>query len=253
MTINSGRLQNPQVSDMREAEQALEDGMLKVVQFNHAPNNPEILCQINSLCLRYGAKLQVRFYGFYNSKFDARVVEQLPNVASLSVDCLREIEHEEALADLPKLQKLTFGVFEFDRPDFLRLFDLSQLTYLALIETRKRNFDLSPLEGCNQLEALFVNTHWKGIETIAALRMLSSVSLSGFPNRSALNFLNGLSSLKQLKLLLGSRDSVAELCNENLERLSICWVRGLNRLGPIGRFPKLREFSLEDQLRLDGV
>lgn len=132
MTINSGRLQNPQVADMREAEQALADGTLKVVQFDDAPADPEVLRQVNSLCAK-------------------------------------------------------------------------------------------------------------------------SVSLSGFPNRSALDFLNGSASLRQLKLLLGSRNSVAELCNENLERLHICWVRGLCDLGRIGRFSKLAEFSLEDQIKLDRI
>lgn len=238
---------------MRYAGQALARGTLKVIQFDHAPADPEVLRQVNSLCTQFGAKVQVRFYGFYKSKFDARIVEQIPDVVSLSVDCLKEIGYVEALADLPKLQELTFGVFEFDCPDFLRLFNLGQLNDLKLLESRKRNFDLSPLESCNRLEALFVNTHWKGIETIAALPMLSSVTLSGFPNRSALDFLNGSASLRQLKLLLGSRESILELCNENLERLHICWVRGLNDVGSIARFPELSELSLEDQIRLDRI
>jgi len=49
---------------------------------------------------------------------------------------------------------------------------------------------------------------------------------------------------------LGSRSSIAEFTHPGLRKLSIVWVRELEELGPLRRFPNLEDLAIEDQLRL---
>src|SRR5208337_841257 len=105
--------------------------------------------------------------------------------------------------------------------------DLSRFTHLSLSENKRRNFDLSPLASAASLEQLFVQGHDRGIEAISGLPRLAEVSLSGFPKRHDLAFLNSLKTLRSLLLILGSRASIAEFRHSELRSLRIVWVRQL--------------------------
>lgn len=253
MLIDSGRLTNPARIDPVAAGKLISEGNLAVIQFDSPPANPAVLAQVNALCRDHKAALQVRFYGFYRHKFDAALLGHLPDVVSLAVDCLSGIENVEALANLPRLERLSLGVHDLDRPDVLDLLRLEQLTHLSLGQTRKSNFDLLPLRRCAVLEQLFVHGHWRNADAITGLPRLSALTLSGFPKRASLDFVAAVQPLRQLRLLLGSRDSIVELEHPGIERLGLCWVRGLSELGPMGRFATLRELSLEHQLRLSAI
>src|SRR5439155_17639126 len=79
------------------------------------------------------------------------------------------------------------------------------------------------------------------------------VSLSGFPKRHDLAFLNRLPALRSLMLILGSRESISELANAELRTLKIIWVRLVEDVGPLARFKRLEELVIEDQLRLTEI
>src|SRR5205085_5429038 len=118
----------------------------------------------NALCREFGADLQVRFFSWQWREFDAGILEQLPEVANLSLDTLRAVTNLDAVARLPKLTRLRFGVHEQPNGDFLKTFPLERLSQLILAENKKRNFDLAPLARAAGLENVFIQGHDRNIE-----------------------------------------------------------------------------------------
>jgi len=142
-----------------------------------------------------------------------------------------------------------------EHPDgrFLEALDLARFTHLTLAANKRRNFDLAPLGAAAALGQLFVQGHHRNIAAISALPRLADISLSGFPKRHDLAFLNDLKSLRSLLLILGSRGSLAEFTHAALAKLRIVWVRELEELGPLRRFAALETLAIEDQLRLTSL
>jgi hypothetical protein len=224
-------------------------GRTPVIQFGEAPD-PAQLGQVNDYCREFGAELQVRFFGQRWREFDTSILRYLPDAANLSIDTMRAISDFAPVAGLSKLTRLRFGVYEHPDGNFLKQLCLSRFTHVTLAENKRRNFDLAPLGAATSLEHLFVQGHWRGIEAINRLPRLSDVSLSGFPAKHDLAFLNDLATLRSLLLILGSRKSIAEFTHAGLRVLRIVWVRQLEELGPLCRFESLEDLTIEDQLRL---
>lgn len=224
-------------------------GRTPVLQFGEAPP-PALLDRADGFCREFGVDLQIRFFGQQWKEFDTSVLGHLPHVANLSVDTIRSISNFAPIAELPELTRLRFGVYDHPDGGFLKKLHLPRFTHLTLAENKRRNFDLSPLGAATALEHLFVQGHWRGIESINRLPRLSDVSLSGFPAKHNLAFLNDLEALRSLFLILGSRNSIAEFTHAQLRALKIVWVRRLEDLGPLYRFANLEDLTIEDQLRL---
>lgn len=208
---------------------------------------------MSGLCQVFGSSLEVRFFGHYGHDFDARVLSALPDVRWLSVDCLTRIANEDWLYKLPLLERLSFGVSEFDQPDFLDGFQLERITQLSLSETRSRKLDLGGLHRCTSLTELFLQRHTRNIEALARTPVLRTLRLSGMPKQCELSFVGEMPSLQSLTLLLGGRPSLDGVSSRTLQELEIVRVRGLETLGPLDRFPKLRRLQVEDQLQLHSI
>ncbi len=244
------RITDPQSISRHDVEDILARGYTATVQFSRPCYTPELLDSINRLCGEFGAQIEVRFYGHYRSGFDAAVLNHLPEVRWLSVDCLIQIANEETLWRLPCLERLSFGVQDFDRADFLEGFALEGIDGLILSENRKRNFDLAPLARCKELADLIVVGHTRNIEALSGLPKLARLSLNRIPRRQDLAFASGIAPLRTLHILLGGRPSVDELRHAELEQLHIDRVRGFESLGDLSRFPSLHKLRIEDQLQL---
>jgi Leucine-rich repeat (LRR) protein len=173
--------------------------------------SPRLLKNVNQLCSEYGDKLEVRFYGHYSGAFDASVLKDLPDAQWLSVDCLMHIENEDAIARMPNLRKLSFGVYHFDDPPFLATLDLTQITRLVLSDNKKKNFDLSPLENCTNLDELFLNGHLKSIAALSHLPKLTKLSLGSITKGQKLKFVNEIPNLDKLTIILGGRENIDEI------------------------------------------
>ncbi|SHN12907.1 leucine-rich repeat domain-containing protein [Roseibium suaedae] len=254
LKIESGRLHDPKfLSPIEIAKECEARGRL-IVQFSRPDAyTPEILASLNEACRLVKNRLQVRFFGHYDGRFDAKTLRHLPEIRNLAVDCLTAIDNEDEIGQLPNLRSLGFGVFELDRPDFLRTIELRHLERLSLGENRKRNFDLSPLADCGQLGSLFIQGHSNGIDGLADLPRLGSLTLSSYAQKHALNFVNGISTLKELKLILGGRADLHDLSSESLEILQVIRVKGLARMGDLSRLPALTALRIEDQIQLKQV
>ncbi len=237
LKIDSGRLQDPKILSPVEIAQECDTRGRLVVQFSRPEAyTPAILASLNEACGLVKDRLQVRFYGHYGGRY-----------------CLTAIDNEEEIGRLPNLKLLNFGVFELDRPDFLRTIELRRLAQLSLGENRKRNFDLSPLADCELLDSLFIQGHSKGIDGLEGVPRLRTLTLSGYAKKHALNFMNDISTLKELKLILGGRADLDDLSSKSLEILQIIRVQGLTTMGDLSRLPALSALRIEDQIQLKQV
>jgi hypothetical protein len=247
--MESAHFQDFQTATNDQIGKVIESGRMPVLQFSQPPSS-ELLERADAFCCEFGSEVQIRFFGFGWNKFDTSLLSGLPNVANLSIDTIRKISDFGPIAKLPKLTRLRFGVHEHPDGGFLQQLDLARFTHLTLAENKRRNFDLAPLAHARSLKRLFIQGHHKSIEAISQLPCLEDVSLSGFPKRHDLLFLNELAAMSSLLLILGSRQSIAEFSHPGLRELKIVWVRLLEDLGPLGRFTRLEKLVIEDQLRL---
>jgi hypothetical protein len=251
LNLDSSRINDPEVISPAEVSEAVATRERLVIQFSHPDAYPpELLQNLNEACRLTDGRVQVRFWGHHGSQFDAAVLCQLPEVQNLAVDCLQRIENEDEIGKLPKLASFSFGVFEFDRPDFLHSLNLDRLTRLTLSETRKRNIDLAPLGRCPSLTELLVNGHANGIAAIANLSSLRKLTLSAFAKSNRLDFIAAMPSLVDLTLILGGRQNLDDLASTTVQMLQVLRVRGVETLGDLSRFPALRALRVEDQLQM---
>ncbi len=247
------RITDPVSIDPERVEAIIDAGRMPTIQFSRPGYSQELLRAVDDLCAHLGHGLEVRFYGHHLAPFDAAVLAAIPHVRRLSVDCLSAIVNEQMIADLSALQSLSFGVYWFDNPNFLAGLNLANLRRLRLSETAKRNFDLGPLTAAKCLEALLVEGHTRSIDSLAHLGALQTLTLRAIPKNCDLSFVGRIESLKALKFILGGRASFNEISHPQLENLEVVWVRGLETIGPLERFPNLRSLIIEDQPRLSAI
>jgi hypothetical protein len=157
------------------------------------------------------------------------------------------------IASWKSSRRLSFGVNKFDKPGFLNQLDLGKLDRLVLVENVKRNLDLSPLQNARELETLFLNGFTKNIGVLAGLPKLKQLSLGGIAKTQSLRFVSDMSGLRSLTLVLGGRQSIDEIAHPGLEELNVLRVRGLEGLGSLARFPRLRELVVEDQIKIRSI
>ena len=247
------RITDPIRLSESDIQAIVDDGGSPTVQFSKPGQDRTLLDTVNGLCQVFGSRLEVRFFGHYGHDFDASVLSALPSVRWLSVDSLTRIANEDWLYKLPLLERLSFGVFEFDRPDFLEGFPLERFTELSVSETRNRKLDLGELQRCTRLTELYLQGHTRNIEALARVPLLRKLRLSGMPKQRELSFVGEIASLQSLTLLLGGRPSFDEVGSRTLQELEVIRVRGLETLGLLDRFPNLRRLQVEDQLQLHSI
>lgn len=250
------RIHSPKSIDEEAISALISSGAQEVVlQFvDEADYGPSLLDAINAACRRFGSKLTVRFYGHYHNggRFDCAWLRYLPDVRSLGLDCLRDIENASRIAELEHLDAFAFGVFESDIPDLLRYPSLVHVRRLVLATTRKNNIDLAPLAMYRRLQVLFLNAHARNIATLGDVTSVRRLSLSQIAKRVSLRFVGRMDGLRSLTLLLGGRDSTEELAHSKLTHLEVLRVRGLAGID-LSAFPQLQVLRVEDQLQLRSL
>ena len=65
-----------------------------------------------------------------------------------------------------------------------------------------------------------------------------------------LNFINELKALKSLHIILGGRENLNEIEENEIETLEIIRVRAFNSFGNIANFKNLKKLTIEDQIQL---
>src|SRR4051812_45060785 len=126
------RINDPSAIDRDSIAAILDSGRSPTVQFSRPCYTPALLGQVNQLCIEFGDRLEVRFYGHYANDFTAAALAPLRDVRWLSLFGLTSIADSDCLARLPPLTRFSFGVHEFDDPVFLEKLDLTRITHLTL-------------------------------------------------------------------------------------------------------------------------
>lgn len=250
------RIHSPKSIDEEAIAALISSGAQEVVlQFAEETDyGPSLLEAVNAACRRFGSSLTVRFYGHYSNGggFNCSWLRYLPDVHSLNLDCLRNIEGANPIAELEHLDAFVFGVFESDIPELLRYPSLARVRKLGLSTTRKNNIDLAPLGTYQRLEEIFLNAHARNIATLGDLTSIRRLSLSQIAKSVSLRFVGRMEGLRSLNLLLGGRVSAEELAHPNVTHLEVLRVRGFAEID-LSAFPQLQVLHIGDQLQLRSL
>ncbi|AKQ46310.1 hypothetical protein TH63_12850 [Rufibacter radiotolerans] len=243
------RFQNPERIDRNLIERELKEGKEVIVQYSEGLYNDKILSEINELCSVYDENFGVRFYGHYSGSFDCKVVGKIPNVKSLYLDCLIKADNLLVVTKLKNLKKLSLGVFELKEVDFFNADNLKNLNDLIITDTRTKALNLDYLKEYNNLTSLTICGHTKNIDAIGELSDLEYLGLNSI-SKVPLDFINRLRKLKTLNFVLGGRENINEIEENNIENLEIIRVRGFKSFTNISNFNSLKKLLIEDQIQL---
>jgi len=244
------RIDDPAEIDATSIAAHVSAGSRVIVQYSKPGYCTQHLESLNALARIHKRNLEIRFYGHYSSGFDASVLRSIPDVQSLSVDCLMSASNLNALSCIHELKELSLGVYDLDDKNILTKCDLGSVEDLALGSTRSGSIDLSVLAGCKKLARLHTSGHTKNITTVCTLHGLKNLTLSQIKRKDDVAFVSDMPQLLSLRILLGGRTSFTHIAPANLESLEIIRVQGLEDVGDLGRFEKLESVRIEDQIKL---
>ena len=243
------RINNPDKLDRLLIEKDLKDGTLVIVQFSNKFYSDSLLSDLNDLCLKYDDNFSVRFYGHYQGSFDCKTLLKLPNIKALWLDCLLKADNLDVLTELKNLCCLSLGVFELKDTEIFQAYNFKNLTELIIGETRTKALNLKYLENFKALTFLIISGHTKNIEVVGELTNLQYLGLNSI-SKAPLDFVNRLKNLKSLHFVLGGRENLNEIAENEIETLEIIRVRAFNNFKNISNFKKLKNLVIEDQIQL---
>lgn len=246
------RIDNPKTIDKNFVESELGLGKEVILQFVSKSYTDKILADINELCLKFDESLCIRFYGHDSKRFDCKTLLKIPNVKCLYIDCLQSVENLQILKELSNLKSLGIGIFELQDTEILNSENLKKLTELIVTDTKTKAFNLDYLRQYKKLKVLKICGHTKNIDAIGELSELEILTLNAV-KKVPVNFINKLKKLKTLNFVLGGRDNINEIQENEIENLEIVWVRGFNDLSCISKFPKLKTLKIEDEIQLPKI
>lgn len=242
------RINNPTVINKEDIETSLNNGNHVIVQFSENVYDDTLLSDLNDLCTRNDENLGVRFYGHYSSIFDCDVLQKIPDVKGLYLDCLQDVKNIHNLKTLRHILMLSLGIYNFNETEILKNSNLYGLNTL-IISGEKKAINLEYLRDYHSLTALIVGGKMKNIEKVGSVSNLEFLSLNSI-SKSSVSFVNELKKLKTLKFILGGRENLSEIDENEIENLEIIRVRGLSDISDISKFKKLHDLLIEDQARL---
>jgi len=216
------RIDNPTNLDIDFIDKEIREGKHLIIQFSEQTYNDEKLSLINKLCEKYDMSFGVRFYGHYSSIFDCKTLLKIPEVKCLYLDCLLNVDNLLTLAYLHKLQRLSLGVYELPETEILNNKNLKHLTELILTETKTKALNLEYLKDYGNLKYLILGGHTKNISSIGNLQRLEYLSLNSI-KKTSVEFINKLKQLRTLKFILGGRENIHEIEDNEIEHLEIVW------------------------------
>lgn len=244
-------INNPVVLDRVQIEQDLRGGNQVIVQFSHPQFYGSILEEVDELCARLDENFGVRFYGHYSLSFDGHTLLRIPHVKMLHLNSLTQAHNTEALATLERLYSLNLGIYELENSDILGIDTLRSLSDLTIVSDKKI-LNLQHFKAYTHLEQLHVGGKVKNLDAIGYLEGLNYLALHSI-SKLPLHFINRLKKLKHLRILLGGREHIQEIEENEIDDLEIFRVRGFHDLTNITNFRALTRLVIEDQIHLHEI
>ncbi len=204
---------------------------------------------LNEACRALGPRIGLYFY---NQPLDGELLTLFPDVEKLQISS-HEFVNAEYVSQLSKLKELTYDAAFCPDPQRLAVMGVERLTDLTIVETPSRKLDLKPLAEAKQLKRLRLMGQYRNVDAIGALTQLSELVL--YPARRLdMSFIEDMRGLDALKLAIGALESLESLSHHpTLRDLSFEWVRFLEEIGDLQRFPALERFRLNDQKRVSKL
>ncbi len=246
------RIDNPSKIDRRLIANQLKNGDHVIVQFSDNIYSHRILSRLNKLCSKYDRSLSIRFFGHYSKVFDCKILDKIPNVKSLYIDCITKAENLEYITYLENLERLSLGVYELKETEILNSENLKRLNELIIGDTKTKAFNLEYLKDYKNLTHLIICGHAKNINSVSQIENLEYLGLNSI-SKVKLGFINSLKKLKTLKIVLGGRENIDEIEKNSIEELEIIRVRGFNSLKNISNFSSLKTLLIEDQIKMEEL
>jgi protein phosphatase 1 regulatory subunit 7 len=241
------RINNPMVISKDYIESNLKSGKHVIVQFSEKVYDNTILSDLNEICSTNNGDLCVRFYDHYSSIFDCDVLQKIPDVKGLYLDCMQDVKNIHSLATLKHLLMLRLDIDSLNETEILYNSNLYGLITL-IVSGGKKGINLEYLRDYKNLSSLVVSGKMKNIEKIASVSGLEFLSLNSVT--SSIDFINELKKLRTLKFLLGAREGLNEIDKNEIEHLEIVRVRKFHDIGNISKFTKLKKLIIEDLAQL---
>jgi hypothetical protein len=228
---------------LADVNEVVEQPRLTVLQASE-PVGDSVWTLLNEHFFTARPDVELRIYGHYSKVCDLAFARRMTNVRRFAADCLMRAVNVEAIADIPKLESLSLGIFE--SKDFSVLERVpSGLTVLRLSDTRSRKASLAPLNRFRSLRVLYIEGHSKDIEVLDGLRELEDVTLRSITTPD-LKWLARLPRLWSLDIKLGGiRSFEGILGKESLKYLEVWQVRELRDIGVVAVLPRLQNVFLQ--------
>lgn len=185
------RINNPKVINKEYIESNIKSGKHVIVQFSENVYDETILSDLNEICARNDENLGVRFYSHYSSFFDCDVLQKIPDVKGLYLDCLQYARNIHNLKFLKHILMLSLDIYNFDETDILKYSNLHGLNTL-IISGAQKAINLEYLSDYLNLTALMVGGKMGNIEKIGSAIELKFLSLN-LTSKSSISFVNELS------------------------------------------------------------
>ncbi|HEA31470.1 MAG TPA: hypothetical protein ENH91_16010 [Leeuwenhoekiella sp.] len=242
------RIDNPTKIDHLLIDKDLKKGKLVIIQFSDKTYSDKLLSELNELCLEFDENFTVRFYGIYQNSFDCETLSKLPNLKSLWLEGYLKAYNLKVLKELKNLKRLGLGLLELEDLEILKENNFQNLEELIIGGTKTKAIDLQYLKNYRDLKSLSLCGHTKNIDVVGKLRNLEVLRLTSIPEVS-LKFINNLEKLNSLSFLLGGRENLDEIEENEIENLEIIRVQGFNSFKNITNFKNLKNLQIEDQIQ----
>jgi len=212
----------------------------------------EYLDRVQRVCAALGEQYEVRFFD-HSDGFDASVLDELGEIRSLAIDSLARATNLAAVGRLPRLKHLRFGPAYAESARSLSEMGVERLESFTLAGSPSPALDLSPLGQAHSLRKLRLLGRGKNTAAIAGAASLTELAMHPSP-KEPLDFVNAFQRLEVFKLVLGKKESIAEVGPlPALRDLSCTLVAMLEDLGDLQRFPRLRRLQLNDLKRIERI
>jgi len=245
-------VQDPEVIDEHLINEKLRNGYEVRVQFSKPIYTEKILAQLDALALANSSKFTIRIYSNDRKEIDGEFLDHIPNVKALAIGCAERVKDIKKLQQLNFLEELTMDISDLEDLDILSYDNLKKVSKLSISDTRSKALNLEYLKDYNNLSYLLLAGHTKNINSISNLKQLETLSLNSI-SKVPLDFINHLKSLKTLRIILGGRDNINEIAENTIENLDIIWVRGFNDLSALKNFKSLKNFLIQDEIKLQEI
>lgn len=227
----------------QEIHQIREDRELKVLQCR-SPINEVVGKMLNDNIFSVRDDIELRIYSFHNVTCDLSFLRNIRNVKKLSLEYIDNAIGVEHISSLQGLKSLIIGIYGLDSFRFLETLP-DHLKHLSLLATSSKKPDLKYITRFTGLKKLFIEGHTKGIENIASLVDLETVTLKSI-STTDINYLSTLRKLWSLDIKLGGiRDFTAIEGMGNIKYLELWQIRGLENIAFISSLVGLQNLFLQ--------